>query len=77
MARPAEDSVKVIKDKSVAVVDCRAASALTGSLNNAMGIEEKVTIIEIADGVERMQSSHKCNKTYALSTALSCDIRVS
>ena len=66
MARPVseDESVKVIKDKSVAIVDCGASSTLTGSLINATDIEEKVTIIETADGEERMRSSHKCIKTY-------------
>ena len=66
MARPVSEgeSVKVIKDKSVAIVDCRATSTLTCSLINATDIEKKVTIIETADGEERMQSSHKCIKTY-------------
>ena len=56
MARPVseDESVKVIKDKSVAIVDCRAPSTLAGSLINATDIEEKVTIIETADGEERM-----------------------
>ena len=66
MARPVseDESVKVIKDKSVAIVDCGASSTLTGSLINlnATDIEEKVTIIETADGEERMRSSHKCIK---------------
>ena len=66
MARPVseDESVKVIKDKSVPIVDCGASSTLTGSLINATDIEEKVTIIETADGEERMRSSHKCIKTY-------------
>jgi hypothetical protein len=34
----------------VAIVDCGAPSTLTGSLINATDIEEKVTIIETADG---------------------------
>ena len=51
------ESVKVIKDKSVAIVDCGASSTLTGSLINATDIEEKVTIIETADGEERMRST--------------------
>ena len=68
MARPVSETeyVKVIKDsdKSVAIVDCGASSTLTGSLINATDIEEKVTIIETADGEERMRSSNKCIKTY-------------
>ena len=51
---PEDESVKVIKDKSVAIVDCGASSMLTGSLINATDIEEKVTIIKTADGEERM-----------------------
>ena len=59
MARPVseDDSVKVIKDKSVAIVDCGASSTLTGSLINASDIEEKVKIVETADGEKKMQSS--------------------
>ena len=51
MARPVseDESVRVIKDKSVAIVDCGSSSALTCSLINARDIEEKVTIIETAD----------------------------
>jgi hypothetical protein len=48
----------------VAIVDCGASFALTCSLINAADIEEKVTIIETADGEERMRSSHECIKTY-------------
>ena len=48
----------------MAIVDCGASSTLTGSLINAIENEEKVTIIETADGEERMCSSHKCIKTY-------------
>jgi hypothetical protein len=64
-ARPAseDDAIKVIKGKSVAIVNC-GASTLTGSLINASNIEEKVTIIEAADGEERMQSTKKCSKTH-------------
>ena len=56
MARPVseDESVKVIKDKSVTIVDCGASSTLTGSLINATDIEEKVTIIVTTDGGERM-----------------------
>ncbi len=66
MARPVSGngSVKVFEDKSVAIVDCGASSTLTWSLINATDIEEKVTIIETADGEENMRSTHRCNKTY-------------
>ncbi len=66
MARPVsqDDSVKVIKDKSVAIVGCGTSSTLTGSRINASDIEEKVTIIETADGEERMRSTHKCVNAY-------------
>ena len=36
---------------------------LSSSLINATNVEETLTIIEKADGVERMRSNHKC-KTY-------------
>ena len=56
MASPVseDESVKIIKDKSVAIVDCGASSTLTCSLIDATDIEEKVTIIKTADGEERM-----------------------
>ena len=64
MARQAEGSAIVIRDKtSVAIVDCGASSTLTASLINT-SVEEKVSVIETADGDERMQSTHKCNKKY-------------
>ena len=51
MAHPVseDESVKVIKDKSVAIVDCC-------SVINATNIEENMTIIETADGEERILS---------------------
>ena len=59
-----DESVEGIKEKSVAIVDCGASSTLTSSLINATDIDEKVaTIIETADGEERMRSTNKCNKT--------------
>jgi hypothetical protein len=59
-----DEAIKVIRDKSVAIVDCGASSALTGSLINATDIEEKLIFFETADDEERMRSTHKCNKTY-------------
>ena len=51
MAHPSADSVRVIRDKSVAIVDCGPSSTRTASLLNA-DVEEKVIIIETADGDE-------------------------
>ncbi len=61
-----EEAIKAIKDESVAIVDSGASSTFAGSLINAGDIEEKVTIFETADchSEERMQSPHKCNRTY-------------
>ena len=60
----AGESARIIKDKSIAIVDCRATDMLTSSLINATNVEEKLTLIETADGVVRMRSNHKCIKTY-------------
>ena len=40
LATLAEDSVRVIKDKSVAMIDCGALSTLTGLLTVATNVEE-------------------------------------
>ena len=61
---PEDESMEVIKDKSVVIVNCGASSKLTCSLIESSYIEEKVKIIETADGEERMLSTHKCIKTY-------------
>ncbi len=52
--RRADDSVRVIKDESVAIVDCGASSTLTRSLINATNAEEKVMIIEMVECDERL-----------------------
>ncbi len=53
LARPLEDSVRVGKEKNVAVVGCEASSTvtLTASLPNTTDVEGKVavTIIDTAD----------------------------
>ena len=64
MARPSEQSTKVIREKSVAVMDCGASQTITGSLINCKDVMEKVTIIETANGEENMTSTHVCTKTY-------------
>ncbi len=58
MARPSDPSIKVIKEKSVAVMDCGASQTITGSLINCKDVMEKVTIIETANGGESMISNH-------------------
>ncbi len=52
MAQPVseDDSVNLIKDKSVAIVYCGASSTLTCSLINLSDIAEKVITIETEDG---------------------------
>jgi hypothetical protein len=64
VARAGEESTRIIKDRSVAIVDCGATDTLTLLQIHATDVEEKLTIIETADGVERMHSNHKCIKTY-------------
>jgi hypothetical protein len=64
MARPSDQSTKVIREKSVSVMDCGASQTITSSLINCKDMMEKVTIIETANGVESMKSKHVCNKTY-------------
>ncbi len=51
MARPMDDSSRVVKDMNVAEVDCRASSTLTGSLLrlNCIDAGEKMTINETED----------------------------
>ena len=63
MARQSEQSTKVIREKSVAVMDCGASQTITGSLINCKDVMEKVTIIETANGEENMVSTHVCTKT--------------
>ena len=41
MAHPSKGSVRIINDKSVAIVDCGASSTLTATLFNATDVEEK------------------------------------
>ena len=50
MACPVKDSVGVIKDESVVIVDCGATDNITGSLIITADVEEMVPIIETADG---------------------------
>jgi hypothetical protein len=64
MARPSDQSTKVIKEKSVAVRDCGALQTITCSLINCKDVMEKVTIIETANSEENMKSNHACTKTY-------------
>jgi hypothetical protein len=70
VARAGEELTRIIKDRSVAIVDCGATDTLTSSLINATDVEEKLTIIETADGVERMRSNHKCIKTYFVKNSM-------
>jgi hypothetical protein len=49
MARPSDQSAKVIREKSVAVMDCGALQTITGSLINCKDVMEKVPIIETAN----------------------------
>jgi hypothetical protein len=79
MAQPVsqDDSVKVMKDKSMSIVDYGASSTLTRSLINASDIEEKVTIIEAVDGEERMRSTHKCIKTYFVRNQMGDPVAIS
>ena len=72
-----DESVKVIKDKSVVIVDCGASFTRTCSLINATDIEEKVTILLTADGEERMLSSHKCIKTYFVRNSMGEPVPIS
>jgi hypothetical protein len=55
---------RIIKYRSVAIMDCGATDTLTSSLINATNVERKPSIIETADRVERMRSNYKCIKTY-------------
>ncbi len=70
MARPVfeDEAMKVIKDKSVAIVACGASFTLTGLHINASDIEETVTIIETADGKERMPLNHNVTIRILLET---------
>ncbi len=64
IARPSDQSTKVMRGKSVAVMDCGALQTITGSLINCKDVMEKVIIIETANGEENMISNHVCTKTY-------------
>ena len=44
VARAGEELTRIIKDRSVAIVDCGATDTLTSSLINATDVEEKLTI---------------------------------
>ena len=72
-----DDSVKDIKDKSVAIEDCGASSTFTCSLINASDTEEMVPIIETADGEERLRSTHKCNKPYLVRNCVGNPVPIS
>ncbi len=58
MARPSDQSTKVIREKSVAVMDCGASQTITCSLFNCKDVMEKVTIIETANTVMRGSSDY-------------------
>ncbi len=64
MARPSDQSTKVLREKSVDVTDCGASQTITCSLVNCKDVMENVTIIETANGEESMISNHVCTKTY-------------
>ncbi len=63
MARPSDQSIKVIKEKSVAVMDCGASQTIISSLIYCKDVVEKMTIIEITDGEESIKSTYICIKT--------------
>ena len=63
VARAGEELTQIIKDRSVAIVDCRATDTFASSLITATDVEEKMIIIQTADGMERMSSNHKCIKS--------------
>ena len=46
MARPSDQSTKVIREKSVAVMDCGASQTIISSLIYCKDVVEKMTIIE-------------------------------
>ncbi len=54
------------------MVDGGASDTLASSLiyHDATDVEEKLTIIETADGVEQMSSNHKCIKTYIIKKSM-------
>jgi hypothetical protein len=68
MARPSNQSIQVIKDKSVLVMNCGASQTITVSLLNCKEVKQKVTIIETADVDDSMNSTHTCFKTYFVRT---------
>ena len=59
MARPSEQSTKVIREKSVAVMDCGASQTITGSLINCKAVMQKVTILETANALFLPQDGAK------------------
>jgi hypothetical protein len=58
MAQLSKQSVQVIEDKSVIVMDCGASQTITSSLINCKEVKEKLTIIETVDGDDSMKSPH-------------------
>jgi hypothetical protein len=58
LARPLDQSTKVIRGKSVHAMDCGALQTIISSLIICKDLMEKVTIIETANGEENMISNH-------------------
>ncbi len=61
----------------MAIVDCGASSTLTESLINTSDIENRVTIIETADGEERMRSTQKCIQTHLVRNQMGNPVPIS
>ncbi len=62
MARLSKQSVQVIKDKSVIVMDCGASQTITCSLINCKEVKEKKAKIETEDGDDSMKSALHASK---------------
>ena len=60
MARPSDQTIQVIKDKSTLVMEYGASQTITGSPINSREVKEKVIIVETSDGDDSIKSTQTC-----------------